>query len=232
MINQIPCLALLSPLIWQINSHFLNEVQTQQLPTLFCCSCTLTTVLTAPSVFDWDSPEQNMVSFRNRDIFFNGVMIWTFMVHCSIPREARSVAMFLRSHWILMLNADQSHQVKKSNLQSLRKCPSHRGQYSHQLYLSLFCFPLLWYWEWWSFNTLSLSQLSEHCNYSIHSYNQQTKPINPKKRAVCCSRARSLEYFFMKTSGNVFLQGKRQKENKTKKNTLKLLTRKKKEKFK
>lgn len=135
--------------------------------------------------------------------FFNRFLMWTFMVHCLMPREAMSAAVFLCSQCtLMMLNADQSHQAKKSNLQSLRKCPSHLGQYSRQLYLSIFCFPLLWYWEQWSFNTLSRSQLSEHWNYSMRSSYQQTKRISLKKGAVRCSRARYVEYFFMKISGS------------------------------
>lgn len=109
------------------------------------------------------------------------------------------------------LDAAKCRPIPPSNLQSLRKCPSHLGQHGHQLYLSIFCLPLLWYWERWSFNTLSPSQLCEHCNYSTHSFYQQTKPISLKKRAVSCSRARSLEYSFIKISGNWFFTGKETK---------------------
>lgn len=59
--------------------------------------------------------------------------------------------------------------------------------------------------------SIHLAPLSEHCNYSTRSSYQQINPISLIKGAVRCSRARSLEYFFMKIPSNYFFTGKETK---------------------
>lgn len=132
----------------------------------------------------------------------------------------------------MMLNGDKTHQTEKSDLKSLKKkkMPKHLCcQLLTARAASLESSAISSTYS--SFTFLSCSTRNDEasirlappslgntvCNCSTHSSHQQRKTTSLKKDAVCCSRARSLEYFFMTISCNCLLWGKRQKGNKTKK---------------